>query len=294
MCRFSSLPQLLNQKLLGMRSKQSEMTLRFEEQGGASVVLSRSHPSHYARNFWSLKVFNTWRIAPASAGTVSHWASLKISPGVLSGARGYVCHEALWWVHCQSDGRWFSSKTLSYLLLSWITSGTYCHTLDSLEAGAKVKSGAHGVSQGSSPVSRRGYEKDWTEGFAELWVSPNKAPVNLVMTQGIAHSRWAAVAGPLCLCLAQYTPAIRWRRFARDADRSWRSRQLETAASTVHRGQQVLPWRVVWVTRHCLTEYPVILLILLSFSCPKLHACSVPPVLVLPEFLVPSIFTQRI
>ena len=55
MCRFSSLPQLLNQKLLGVRSKQSEMTLRFEEQGGASVVLSRSHPSHYACNFWSLK-----------------------------------------------------------------------------------------------------------------------------------------------------------------------------------------------------------------------------------------------
>lgn len=200
------------------------------------------------------KVFNTWRIAPASAGTVSHWASLKVSAGVLSGARGYVCHEALWWVHCQSDGRWFSSKTLPYLLLSRITSGTYCHTLDSSEADAKVKSGAHGVSQGSSPVSRRGYEQDWTEGFAELWVSPNKAPVNLVMTQGIAHSRWAAVAGPLCLCLAQYTPAIRWRRSARDADRFWRSRQLETAASTVHRGQQVLPWRVVWVTRRCVWQ----------------------------------------
>lgn len=54
------------------------------------------------------------------------------------------------------------------LLLSWITSGTYCHTLDFSEADAKVKSGAHDVSQGSSPVSGRGYEQDWTEGLAEL------------------------------------------------------------------------------------------------------------------------------
>lgn len=221
MCRFSSLPQLLNQKLLGTRSKQSEITLRFEEQGRASVVLGSSHPSHYPYSFWSLQVFNTCCIAPASAGIVSHWASLKVSAGELSGARGCVCHQALWWVlYCQSDGRWFSSKTSSYLLLSWITSGTYCHTLDSPEADVKVKSGAHDVSRGSSPVSGRGYEQDWTEGLAELWVSPNKAPVNLVMTQGmsIAHSRWAAVAAPSYLCLAQYTPDIRWGGSVRDAD----------------------------------------------------------------------------
>ena len=47
-------------------------------------------------------------------------------------------------------------------------------------------------------------------------------------------------------------------------------------------------------TSLCLSEYPVILLILLSFSCPKLHACSVPPILVVPTFLFPSIFTQHI
>ena len=270
------------------------ITLRFEEQGRASVVLGSSHPSRYPYSFRSLQVFNTWRIVPASAGTVAHWASLKVLAGELSGARGCVCHQALWWVpYCQSDGRWFSSKTSSYLLLSWIISGTYCHTLDSPEADAKVKSGAHDVSQGSSPVSGRGYEQDWTEGLAELWVSPNKAPVNLVMTQGMSI---AIQGGPKWLglrtCLAQYTPDIRWgallvtQILKEPAARDCCQRCLRAASPSLKGG--------LGHTSLCLSEYPVILLMLLSFSCPKLHARSVPPILVGPAFLFPFIFTQRI
>lgn len=101
---------------------------------------------------------------------------------------------------------------------SWITSGTYCHTLDSPEADAKVKSGARGVSQGSSPRAEEGMSRIEQTGLPNCESVPNKALVNLVITQGmsIAHSGWAAVAGPSVLLSISLTSGVRGS--ARDAD----------------------------------------------------------------------------
>lgn len=139
---------------------------------------------------------------------------------------------------------------------------------------------------------KKGYEQDWTDGLAELWVSPNKALVNLVITQGMVLPiqgglRWL---GPFCL--AQYIPDIRWG--------SARGPQIlrEPAAgdllSALLKGSKPFP-EVVWVTHRCVCQGTQwFCWSLLSFSCPKLHACSVPPILVLPTFTISFFFTQHI
>lgn len=106
-------------------------------------------------------------------------------------------------------------------------------------------------------MNGRGCKQDWAERLVEP-CQPQQNPIYVVMIRGkiIICLNWAAMAEPLYLCLALRLSAVH----------------------SLHSGQQVLPWKVVWVDRSVPSDSTdaSFARFLFSFSCLQLHAYSSP------------------